>query len=495
MVDVVGVPHAAADTGVAPGLLIGGEWRAHGPLVECSSPASGEVVGCVYLASADDVRSAVGAARAAASEWRTTGAVARAGILRQVAALLIERAEQLAVMLTREEGKTLVEARGEILRAADNFSYHAGDLWSSTGEVFASPVPGEEIRVSHCPVGVVGVITPWNFPVAIPARKIAPALAYGNTVVWKPASEAAATGVAFAQLLVDAGVPPGVINVVTGGDEVGAALVDGELDALTFTGSTAVGHELRRKLSARGVAVQLELGGHSPAVVFSDADLELAVRDIVDAAMFSTGQRCTATRRVIVHEAVYDELLARLIERVRTLRVGDPLDGATEIGPLVSHAARDAVLAAIEEARQEGWRVAVGGAAPEDPALADGAYVQPTLLVDGTADSRIAREEVFGPVATVFRVPNDDAAIHLANATTYGLSASAFTASLACAQRFNEQVNAGVIHINGPTVGAEPHVPFGGWADSGSQAPPEMGRSARDFFTHIKTTYQRPSSQ
>jgi aldehyde dehydrogenase (NAD+) len=482
-----------AEAVIARGLLIGGQWRVRNTLVDCVSPASGEVIGRVVEASADDVRLAVEAGRDAQPRWAAAGGVARAAILRRVAALIAERADGLAVLLSSEEGKPLAEARAEVSRAADNFSYHAGDLWSAAGELYVSPVAGEEIRVLHYPVGVVGVITPWNFPVAIPARKIAPALAYGNAAVWKPASEAALTGVAFAELLVDAGVPAGVINVVTGGDEVGAELVDSALDAVTFTGSTAVGQLLRDQLSPRGVALQLELGGHSPAVVFADGDLDLAVNDIVDAAMFSTGQRCTATRRVIAHEAVYDELLERLVARVRELRVGDPLEAGTEVGPLVSHSARAAVLAAIEEARQDGWRVAVGGETPQDPSLAQGAYLRPTLLVDGPVDSRIAREEVFGPVATVFRVSDDDAAIRLANATSYGLSASAFTASLLRAQRFTEQVRAGIIHINGPTVGAEPHVPFGGWGASGSHAPPEMGRSARDFFTRIKTTYQRPN--
>jgi alpha-ketoglutaric semialdehyde dehydrogenase len=317
-------------------------------------------------------------------------------------------------------------------------------------------------------------------------------LAYGNTVVWKPSSEAALTGLAMAELMIEAGLPSGVLNVVTGGDEVGKMLAAADLGGLSFTGSTAVGLELRNKLSTRGVAVQLEMGGNSAAVVFPDAPMDIAVRDIVDGAMFSTGQRCTATRRIIVHDRVYPEFVERLTAAVDGLRVGDPLDQDIDIGPLVSFEARDAVLEAVAAARADGWQVLTGGGIPSDGALAKGSYIEPTLLADGAPASRICREEVFGPVSTLLRVSNDDEAIALVNDSRYGLSASCFTASQAVARRFKDEVVAGIVHINGPTVGAEPHVPFGGWRDSGGETPAEMGKSAREFFTRVKTVYERP---
>jgi alpha-ketoglutaric semialdehyde dehydrogenase len=473
-------------------LLIGGERKTVADHHVRHSPRNRhEVVGRVSVADRRDVEAAVEAAHRAQPAWNGLGSVARAGILREASSVLRDHADDLAPLLAREEGKTLAEARGEVARAVDNLLYHAGDLWAAAGEMFDSGAPGEEIQVIRSPLGVVGIITPWNFPVAIPARKIAPALAYGNTVVWKPSTEASVTGLAMAELLTEAGLPPGVFNVVTGGDEVGAALADADLDGLSFTGSTAVGFSLRGKLAARGVAVQLEMGGNSAAVVFADADLEVAVRDIVDGAMISTGQRCTATRRIIAHADVYSELRERLIEAVRELRVGDPLHPDTDVGPLVSFEARDAVLGAVEAARAEGWRVLTGGGAPEGAECSDGAYFEPTLLADGPLDAAICREEVFGPVSTLICAADDDQAMALVNDSRYGLSAAGFTASQAQARRFRDEAMVGVVHINGPTVGAEPNVPFGGWRDSGSEAPPEMGKTAREFFTRVKTVYVR----
>lgn len=477
------------------GSFIGGAWAGPGAAEAASlNPARPQqVVGRHAVAGEDDVARAVEAARGAQREWWRAGPIARGAILRRAAEIIDGRAEELGRLMTREEGKTLPEAIGEARRAAQVLQYHAAQAWQPVGEVFASSAPDEEIRTHRVPIGVTAIITPWNFPLAIPAWKIAPALAYGNTVVWKSASNVPVMAVEFARVLVEAGVPDGVLNLVLGPGRIGDALVNSDVDAISFTGSTEIGRGIWAQATPRGVRVQMELGGHNAAIVFEDADLDLAARHVVDGAMLSTGQKCTATRRVVVHRLVHDALVEKVANLTRQLRVGDGLEGA-QIGPLVSASARDEVSAAVEAAVGEGCEALVGGHALDGPELDGGYYFAPTVLVGVEPSKTIAQEEVFGPVLSVIEVADDEEALAVANSTRYGLSAAAFTSDERRIRRVLDEVNAGLVHINNPTPGAEPHVPFGGIMASSTQAPPEQGQTARDFFTELRTAYIRPGS-
>lgn len=442
------------------------------------------------LATDAEVDAAVEAADAALPAWIRTPAPARAAILRRAGERVAARAEELARLLTREEGKPLAEARGEVHRAALIFHYHAAQAWRATGEVYASSNPDEEIRTVRVPVGVVAAITPWNFPIAIPAWKIAPALVHGNTIVWKPASPTPAMAVELARELEAAGLPAGVLNLVLGSGRAGARLVSHKrVDAITFTGSGAVGRGIWNEATPRGVRVQLELGGHNAAIVYPDADLDRAVDQIVIGAMGATGQKCTATRRIVAVGGVHDALVERLTERVAALRVGDALDESVDVGPLVSAAARDEVADEVARAARDGVEIAAGG---DVVGLDGGYYLRPTLLTDVTPDMRIAQEEVFGPVTSVIHAADDDEAIAIANATRFGLSAAVFTRDERRIRRALHEIDAGIIHVNNATTGSEPHVPFGGMRESSSQGPHEQGETARDFFTELKTAYLVP---
>ena len=469
------------------GLLIGGEWTAGGDLLERRNPARpSEVVVRVARATPDDVRAAYDAAAAAAPGWRRTPAPARAEILHRAAALLAARADAYGAELTREEGKTLAEGRGEVLRAAQVLRYFAGEAVQPAGDVLPSSSPGAFLWSERVPLGVVCVITPWNFPIAIPAWKIAPALAFGNTVVWKPSELTPLLAVRLAQVLQEAGLPAGVLNVVHGEPAaIGAAVTDDpRIAALTFTGSTAVGRAIQQRVTPRGVKVQLELGGKNPVIVCDDADLDQAVEQTVRGAMMSTGQKCTATSRALVLPGIADAFCARLVERVRALRVGDPLDPAVALGPVVSEAQRDRVLGYLDVAAEEGHALAVGGrdALP----AGEGWFVPPTVYRDVDPASRLGQEEVFGPVLGVIPVGSLEEAVAVANGTRYGLSASIFTRDLARAFAFVREVEAGMVHVNSETAGAEPHAPFGGMKASSSHSR-EQGKAAAHFFTAVKT--------
>lgn len=471
--------------------LIGGEWISSGPTAESLNPARpGVAVGTYPVGDADTVTAAVTEATTALGRWRSTPFTDRAAVLERAADAIVARVDDLARLCTLEEGKTLPESRGEVLLAAETFRYHAGMAKTSTERIFPSPTAGETIRTVRQPLGVVGVITPWNFPIQIPAWKIAPALAAGNTVVWKPASNTPLLAVALARLVHDAGLPPGVLNLVLGPGSMGATLVEHpDVDGVTFTGSVPVGLSIRDAVTARNARVQLELGGHNPAVVFDDADLALAVPALVGGAMGATGQKCTATRRIIAVGAIYNELVDRLATSVSALRVGDGLDEATQIGPLVSVGAHREVTTALQGAHAEGAEtLAVASAGPTD-----GSFFSPTLLA-GSADLAITRDEVFGPVATVLRVDDDDAAFALANDTEFGLSASIFTNDMWRIDRALNELQAGLIKINGPTTGSELHAPFGGEKASSGHAAREQGDTAVDFFTRTRTAYIRPGT-
>jgi aldehyde dehydrogenase (NAD+) len=471
------------------GNYIDGSWRDSESTFASVNPARpDEIVGHFAAATRADVDDAYGAARSAAASWRATNSFKRAELLFRAAELLASRVDSIGEQLTREEGKTLAEGRGEVSRAASILRFFAGECAQQSGEVYPSADDATFLYTLREPIGVVAVITPWNFPIAIPAWKIAPALAYGNTVVWKPSELTPLTAVQLVQALDDAGLPPGVLNLVTGApEEVGEALTDNvEMDAVSFTGSAPVGHAIQAKVTPRGAKVQLELGGKNPIVVLPDAHLEDAVSAAVRGAMLSSGQKCSATSRAIVHSAIAAKFVERLVARVGALSVGEPLDGATDLGPVVSEAQLGRVESYFAVAQDEGHDCVAGGTPVRGP---DGGYfVAPTVYLGVTPESRIGREEIFGPVIGVMEADNPTEAFSAANDTVYGLSASLYTRDLAAAMRFVREVQAGVVHINSETTGAEPHVPFGGMKGSSSHSR-EQGKAAREFYTDTKTVY------
>ncbi|HEX5504553.1 MAG TPA: aldehyde dehydrogenase family protein, partial [Thermomicrobiales bacterium] len=426
---------------------IGGAWApsAGGALSENRNPARpGEVLGRFQASEVADVDRAMDAAAAAFDGWRTMSPVARGNILYKAAQLVERRADEIGEALTREEGKTLREGKGETLRAAQILRFFAGEGSQPMGDRLPSANPDTFLYTERVPLGVVAAITPWNFPIAIPAWKIAPALIYGNCVVFKPAELTPLTATLLVECLAEAGLPPGVLNLVTGsGRAIGDAIVEHEaVNAISFTGSNAVGKALYRKAaeSERGVKVQLELGGKNPVIVLKDANLDQALQQTINGAMLSTGQKCTATSRAFVQRPIFDQFVERLAQRAGSLRVGDPLEAGTEIGPLVSAQQRDTVLEYLEIGRAEGADVLVGGDQPEG----DGYFVAPTVLGNMTPAMRLAQEEIFGPVLAVLPVDDLEEGVTLANSVKYGLSASIFTRDIATAFRFIRDIQAGV---------------------------------------------------
>jgi acyl-CoA reductase-like NAD-dependent aldehyde dehydrogenase len=392
----------------------------------------------------------------------------------------------MAADMTREMGKPVREARMESARTAAIFRFFAGEAWRPQGELYEQSATGSPVYTVRRPVGVVGLITPWNFPAAIPAWKLAPALVYGNTVVLKLAQDAPLTGLHIAAALDEAGIPAGVLNVVVGrGSEVGTPLVrHPRVQAVSFTGSVPVGRQVRDEATALGKRVQLELGGHNPLIVMADADLGRAVEAAYAGAFWSAGQKCTATRRIYVEAPAYDDFRTRLLERIDNGKVGDPSDPETEVGPLVNEKQLNEVLEAIERGKAEGANVLAGG-----ERLDDEAYVlAPTLFEDVADDAMLSCEEIFGPVTSLYRFDTLDEAIERANAVEFGLSASIFTASLKSTQEFVRRVEAGILHVNSQTAGADVHVPFGGIKGSGF-GPHEQGRAAIEFYSEVVTVY------
>ena len=470
--------------------FVGGEWRPalSGRTYERRSPwCPSEVVGEFPASGAADVNAAVEAAAAAFPGWSRTPAARRGTILNKAADAIEARAEQIARDMTLEMGKPVRESRGEALRAAQVFRFFSGEGWRPQGERFEQTTTGTPVYTVRRPLGVVGLITPWNFPAAIPAWKVAPALVYGNTVVLKLAQDAPLTGLHLAAALDEAGLPPGVLNVVVGrGSEVGTPLVRHPLvRAVSFTGSVAVGEQVRAEAAALGKRVQLELGGHNPLIVMADADLDRAAEAAFSGAFWSAGQKCTATRRIFVQQAVYDEFRRRLLERIERGTVGDPADPATEVGPLVNESQLEEILAGIERGRADGGTVLAGGGRADDEAY----LVAPTLFEGLADDAFLSCEEVFGSVTSLYPFADLEEAIERANAVAFGLSASIFTSSLAAARRFVDSLEAGILHVNSQTPGADVHVPFGGIKGSG-YGPHEQGRAALDFYTEVVTVYE-----
>lgn len=472
--------------------FVGGSWTSDGlETVHRTDPAHpGTVVGSWLSADAATVDRAVDAAWEARTGWRRTPALDRGRVLVRAAALLEDGAEELARLITREEGKTLPEARAEVLRSAETLRYHGMAAWQPAGEVFHGPTADEIVRTHRVPVGVVGVITPWNFPLNIPVWKIAPALVHGCTVVWKPASDTVLTATALVRTLLAAGLPGDVLQFVPGPGARGQQIVeDPRVAAVTFTGSEGVGRRIAGIAAARGAKAQLELGGHNPALVFPDADLDLTTAALVAGIASGSGQKCTAARRVLVHDDVREALLARLVPALAALRVGDGLADGVQVGPLVSRAAREEVEAAVAGALDEGAELLAGGPGTEDPALDGGHYVRPTLLATDKPTLGLACEEVFGPVAVVLGFGSVDEGIRLANDTRFGLSAAVYTGSERLARRAADELDAGLVNINQSTTGSELHVPFGGMKASSAPGPKEQGGTARDFFTETKAVY------
>jgi alpha-ketoglutaric semialdehyde dehydrogenase len=448
-----------------------------------------ETVGEFSASTGADADAAVAAAEAAFAGWAALPMARRAAYLNAAAAVLEARSEQVARDMSTEMGKPLREARGEAGRAAQILRYAAGEAYRSVGEHFEQAATGAQVSTRRRPVGVVALITPWNFPIAIPVWKLAPALVYGNTVVLKLAYEAPRTGLHIAEAFVEAELPAGVLNVLTGrGSTVGAALVtDPRVRAISFTGSVATGHGVRDEATRLGKRVQLELGGHNPLIVTADADLDRAVEASYAGAFWSAGQKCTATRRIYVQDDVYETFKQRLLARIERGKVGDPLDPDVEVGPIVSETQFDEILAAIERARKEGATVVAGG----QRADGDGYVIAPTVFEDVRDDAYLSCEEVFGPVTSLYRFSTLDEALKRANATEFGLSAAIFTSSLAAATRFQNEAQAGLLHVNSQTAGADVHVPFGGIKASGF-GPHEQGRAAIEFFTETVTIYTDP---
>jgi aldehyde dehydrogenase (NAD+) len=471
---------------------IAGEWVASSQGAESINPSNTrDVVGVFTRGSADDVKRAIAAAKQAFPQWSRSGIQQRHDLLKKVGDEILARKDELGRLLAREEGKTLPEAVGEVARAGQIFLFVAGEALRIAGEKIASGRPNIDVEITREPVGVVGIITPWNFPIAIPAWKIAPALAYGNCVVFKPADLVPATAHALADIIVRAGVPAGVFNLVMGrGSIVGDALVKHpDVAAISFTGSVATGRRIAGDAIAGMKKFQLEMGGKNPLVVVDDADLNVAVECAVNGAFFSTGQRCTASSRLIVTEGIHDRFVQAMTTRMKALVVDDALASGTHIGPAVDRAQLEQDLAYIDIGRNEGAHVAAGGATVERGQ--PGFYVAPTLFTDVRNDMRIAREEIFGPVAGVLRARDYDEALALANDTSFGLCAGICTTSLKLSTHFKRNADAGMVMVNLPTAGVDYHVPFGGRKGS-SYGPREQGRYAAEFYTTVKTTYTLP---
>ncbi|MDQ0473576.1 aldehyde dehydrogenase family protein [Labrys wisconsinensis] len=471
--------------------FIAGEWVEAADLAPDVNPSNtGEVVGHFPRAAKADAERAIAAAKAAFPAWSRSTPQERHDILKRISDEILARKDELGAILSREEGKTLPEGIGEVVRAGQIFGFFSGECLRQAGDILASVRPGVGVEVTREPVGVIGLITPWNFPIAIPAWKIAPALAYGNCVVLKPADLVPATAHALSEIIAKAGLPAGVFNLVMGrGSVVGEALLASrDVSAISFTGSVGTG----RKIAATCVAsdpmkkVQLEMGGKNPLVVLDDADLKIAVEVAANGAFFSTGQRCTASSRLIVTDGIHDAFVAALVERMKGIVVDDALKAGTHIGPVVDQSQLDQDLNYIKIGKDEGATLAHGG----EPVSRDnpGFYLTPALFTGVANTMRIAREEIFGPVAAVVRVKSYEEALAAANDTEFGLSAGICTTSLKYATHFKRNVEAGMVMVNLPTAGVDYHVPFGGRKGS-SYGPREQGRYAAEFYTTVKTSY------
>lgn len=469
--------------------LINGEWVTGASYCANTNPSNlADVIGEYAQGDASQVDAAVAAATAVFPAWSTGGVQARCEALERIGNEILARKEELGTLLAREEGKTKAEGVGEATRAGQIFKFFAGECLRLSGEVIPSVRPGIGVEITREPMGVVGLITPWNFPIAIPAWKIAPALAFGNCVVLKPADLVPGCAWALAEIISRSGIPAGVFNLVMGrGSVIGNALVKHPgIHAISFTGSTGVGRDIAMQCATAGKKVQLEMGGKNPQVVLDDADLSQAVELCVQSAFYSTGQRCTASSRLIVTEGIYPRFIEAMKARMAKITVGDALAQGTDIGPVSSSSQLRQDLEYVDIGRQEGATLAAGG---ERLKLGtEGFYMSPALFSESLPTMRINKEEIFGPVASVIRVKNYEQALATANDTEFGLSAGIATTSLKYASHFKRHSQAGMVMVNLPTAGVDYHVPFGGRKGS-SYGPREQGRYAQEFFTTVKTAY------
>ena len=473
------------------GNYINGEWVRGAAAFENRNPANtNEVVGLFTKGKAQDVEDAASAAAAALPGWSTMAGPARGAILFKAADILDRKFDQVSAEMTREEGKTLPEAKGEVRRSINILRYFAGEGSRMPGML----VPSERDRVHmfalRKPIGVVGLVTPWNFPSAIPAWKLAPALICGNTVVLKPASAAPLSSWRIVEALHEAGIPKGVVNFVAGsGGELGQALVGaGPLKGISFTGSCEIGNWLHAEASRRRLRIQLEMGGKNPTIVLADAHFPSAVENVVNAAFFSTGQKCTATSRAIVEDSIYDRFVEAVVERTRKLKVGNGMEPGIEIGPCVDQAQMETVLRYIEIGRAEVGQPLCGGSRLAKGDLANGYFVEPTIFAGVEEKHTIAREEIFGPVLAIMRAKDFDDAMRIANNIPFGLSSSIQTTSLSRTFEYIYRAEAGLLTVNLPSAGVEYQLPFGGTKDS-SFGPKEQGPAALEFYSDYKTVY------
>lgn len=478
------------------GNYINGEWITSGSTFENRNPANtDEVVGLFVKGSAADVAKADEAAQAAFASWSALPGPARGNYLYKVADILDAKFEAISADMTREEGKTLPEAKGEVRRAINIFRYFGGEGSRLGGMI----VPSERDRVHmfafRKAIGVVGLITPWNFPIAIPAWKIAPALICGNTVIVKPASVSPLSSWHIVNACHKAGIPKGVINFICGsGGEIGEALVNAKnIKAISFTGSCEIGDWVHKEASKRKLRIQLEMGGKNPTIVLADADFNSAVENCVNAAMFSTGQKCTATSRVIVEEAIYDKFVAAVVERTKKLKVGDGMKPGVDIGPAVDKGQMETDLKYIGIAKEQGLQPLCGGerltgTGPNGEDLSKGYFVAPTVFADVTEAMTLAQEEVFGPVLAIMKAKDFEDALRIANNVPFGLSASVQTSNLSRVFEFIYKMEAGLLTVNLPSAGVEYQLPFGGTKDS-SFGPKEQGPAAMEFYSDYKTVY------
>jgi len=473
--------------------FINGRWTdtKSGRRVPDVNPADvNEVIAEAPASTAEEAAEACDAAARAFQGWRATPAPVRGQILYKVQRRMEERRQELAEALTREEGKTISESRGEVQRAINVVEFFAGEARRITGETIPSELPNNFCYTVKQPVGPVAIITPWNFPIAIPIWKMTPALVAGNTVVFKPASLTPLTAALIVEIFEEAGLPPGVLNLVFGGGrEVGDTIVrHPAIQAVSFTGSNEIGVALYGAAAARGIKCQCEMGGKNPIVILADADLDLAVESTLQGAFGSTGQRCTATSRAVVVESIASEFLERLEARTASLVIGNGMDPKTNIGPSVDESQLETVLSYVEAGRAEGARLVTGGDRMKDHGREHGFFVAPAIFDRVDPGMRIAQEEIFGPVLSLIRVPDAGAALDVANGVRFGLSASIYTSDVSSMYRFVDRLEAGIIHVNSPTVGGEAHIPFGGMKATGVGLR-EMGRVAIDFYTELKVVY------
>jgi alpha-ketoglutaric semialdehyde dehydrogenase len=471
--------------------LIAGEWREGPRTIRNINPSdTRDLVGEYAQADAAQAREAVAAAQQAFPAWSQSTPQQRFDILDAAGSEILARKAELGDLLAREEGKTLPEAIGEVGRAGAIFKFFAGEALRVGGDIVPSVRPGVGVEVTREALGVVGLITPWNFPIAIPAWKLAPALAYGNTVVLKPAELVPGSAWALADILQRAGLPPGVFNLVMGpGSQVGQVLLeDPRIAAISFTGSATTGARVATACASRLARFQLEMGGKNPMVVLDDADLGVAVNAALNSGFYSTGQRCTASSRLIVTNGIHDKFVAALAERMQSLKVDDARKAGTDIGPVVDERQLSQDLEYIAIGEQEGAKRIGGERVATSSAGAPGFYLRPALFTETTPEMRINRDEIFGPVVSVIRAKDYDEALHLSNDTPYGLSAGIATTSLKYATHFKRHSQAGMVMVNLPTAGVDYHVPFGGRKGS-SYGPREQGRYAAEFYTTVKTAY------